>query len=54
MNVWLLVSAVALILSLLWLGISYARYRRVEVKRPDFLAGIALVLLVLFLVLLFF
>ena len=54
MNVWLLVAVVAFVLSVVGLGIFYARYRRGEVTRPDFLAGVVLVLLVLILFLLFF
>jgi hypothetical protein len=53
MSIWLLFAGIALALSVIGLGIFYARYRRGEIKRPDFVAGIALVLLVLFLFLLF-
>jgi hypothetical protein len=54
MSVWVVIAVLIFAVAVVGLGVRYARYRKGEITRPDFLAGIVLVLLVLILFLLLF
>ena len=54
MSVWGVIAVLIFAVAVVGLGVRYARYRKGEITRPDFLAGIVLALLVLILFLLLF
>jgi hypothetical protein len=54
MSVWVVIAVLIFAVAVVGLGVRYARYRKGEITRPDFLTGIILALLVLILFLLLF